>query len=106
MSDRARLILLQVLQEEVPHQVILAPDMLRHQMYLYKHGEISIVNFHYLLTRLNNLTYFKLIVDARAVAGPELMTLGAAIFDGSAQAYDHNALLFPNHLPEVVGRVH
>ena len=34
LSDRARLILFQVLQEEVPHQVIFAPDMLRHQMYL------------------------------------------------------------------------
>jgi hypothetical protein len=81
LSHSARLIGLQVLEEKVPHQIVLAPHMLGHQVYL------------------------ELVVELEAVRRPELIALERAVLDRAAQADDQHAALLPHHLPEVARRV-
>lgn len=40
-----------------------------------------------------------------SITGPVLHALGAAVLGGATQAHDNDAVLLPDHLPEVTGRV-
>ena len=70
-----------VLQEEAADKVVLTPDMLTDEANL------------------------EVAIDLGAVAWPVLHALGAAVFNGSTQADDYDAVLLPHHLPEVARRV-
>lgn len=77
LRDGAGLAGAQVLQVEGAHQIVIAPEVLRHQVHLVD------------------------VIELRSLLGPVTVAHGATLLGKPRQHHDHHAALLPYQLPEV-----
>lgn len=77
LRDSASLASAQIFQIEGAHEIIIAPEVLRHQMHLVD------------------------MIELGSFLGPVTVAHGAALLGEPCQHHNYYAALFPNQLPEI-----
>lgn len=100
---------LQVLQIETPHQVIIAPYMLTHQVYLtHENGQLfskQIICEFFFCFSFTSYIYLVYVIEFGSFFRPVTMTQNNVVLHQSGQHDDYHTALLPHHLPEIRRRL-
>lgn len=111
LGDGSRLVGLHVLQVEAPHQEVIAPDVLRHQVHLRGvRKQPSPDAFHVGVKILpagrpaaagrQGSTYLVDVVEVGSLVRPVVVALLHAVLHQGRQHHNHHAAVLPDHLQE------